>query len=243
MKNKNFGSMTAFLKANAVENLLSNNNLNFLMQNKDILLDSYQFYKNKKNVIIKNSNVFIKTSKLIKYRRLLSTTKVTNSFLQQQENAYFFNFKIINYCLKSAELTTDYSFFVRYQQSLFSKNFNLFLDFIKVTSLLCQNLVSLKLFTHLLSNLFRLLHKRQHNRFVFFVSNLFKYILITYPNVSGLQLEISGRLLGKPRASTIKIEQGFLGLNSFCVNKHVYKTHIYTLYGAFGLKCSINFKK
>lgn len=240
MHKRFFSYFVSVSKIKQVENYLADNNLEFLLDKKDILLDDSNLFSNNKNLILKKSIVFIKTSKLIKYRRSLSLNKRVSSILTK--NSYYFDFKIVNGFLNQVLIVNDYNFFVRYQQNLFSKNFNLFLDLIKITNLLCQNLVQLKLFVYLLSSLFRTMHKRQHNRFIFFVSNLFKYILSTYPNVCGLRLEVSGRLLGKPRASNIKIENGFLGLNSFSSNKYTYQTHVYTLYGVFGFKCYINFK-
>ncbi len=230
-------------KTQQIEKYLCKQNLEFLVDKKDVLLDRVDLKSSPQNLILKNSKIFLKTSKLIKFRRLLSSNK-NDSILSQKkfQTNFFFDLTIVNTFINKAMLPSDYNFFTRYQHALFSKNFNLFLDLIKVTNLLCQNIVHLKLFVALISTLFRTLHKRQHNRFIFFISNLFKYILETYPNVLGLRLEINGRLMGKPRASTIKIEYGFLGLNSFSSKRYSYQNHVYTLYGAFGFKCYINFK-
>jgi hypothetical protein len=229
------------LKHHTVESYIARNNLDNLMNKKEVLLNKSFVYSSNLDVVLDNSVIFIKTSKLIKFRRLLSINK--NFKVSKNKGSFFFNIKVANGFINKSLVESDYNFFLRYQQSIFSKNFNLFLDFIKVTNLLCQNILDLKIFVHLLGSLFRMLHKRQHNRFLVFVSSLFKYILNTYPNVCGLRLEISGRLLGKPRASTKKIEHGFLGSNSFSENKYSFQMHVYTLYGAFGLKCSVNFKK
>ena len=49
-------------------------------------------------------------------------------------------------------------------------------------------------------------------------------------------------MMGKTRASTVKIEKGALSLttiNADCIEN---KLHVYTLYGAFGFKIWINYK-
>lgn len=240
-------NFSTFLKTmpsvKCIETFLASNNLTFLADRKDLLAgdSNAHFVLAGRILVLKNFSVFFKTSKLIKFRRLLSSS--SKSFkLTSLNSGQFFNLKVLNGLLNKSLLINDYTFFSRYQQLLFSKNFNLFLDLVKVTNLLCQNAIELKFFVHLLSVLFRNMHKRQHNKFIFFVSNLFKHILRTYPSIVGLRLEINGRLLGKPRASSIKIEQGFLGLHSFSLNKYTHKTHVYTVYGVFGFTCFINFK-
>ena len=100
------------------------------------------------------------------------------------------------------------------------------------------------MFLNLLGILFRHLNKRRHGKFKQFVGNLFDHIVTNYSKeIKGLKLVLSGRISAKPRSSIAKIERGTLNLTCKSANVHSSQIHVYTIYGAFGLKLYVNYQK
>lgn len=159
------------------------------------------------------------------------------------KNQLNFDLVCLNRLNNKAYLAADYVFYKKYKNMLFSRNYNLWLDMLKITNLFVKKFIDPKSFLTLLSHLFKYLNKRKHNKFIYFVTSLFDYLTKTYPtHVLGLQLTISGRLLSKPRSSIINIESGTLHLTSASADLKSSQMHVYTLYGAFGLKLYVNYK-
>ncbi len=226
----------------------------YLFSNKGLLFNEPQISKKGDSFIV-NVAAFYRTKLLLKYRKKLKSCNVQkNSALTNLDivkNTSFFNSNqiIINLiCLNrfmdKNSVKNDYSFYKSYKNLLFVRNYNLWLDFVKTTNLVIRKALDVKALLLLFGSLFKYLNKRKHNRFIFFVSNLFDYLVKTYPDhIKGIKLVISGRLLSKPRSSIAKIERGTLNLTSkdACILSS--QMHVYTLYGAFGLKLYINYQK
>lgn len=198
--------------------------------------------------------VFYRTKILLKYRKkfkLYRTYEKNTVFqnyikriLENKNLQIFMQFFCLNRVIDKKYIRQDYEFYKPYKNLLFVRNYNLWLDLIKTTNLLTLKVIGVESYLYLLSLLFRHLNKRKHNRFILFVSNLFEHILKVYPDkVKGLKLVISGRLQSKPRSSIVKIEKGTLNLTSKKSNLLLSQMHVYTLYGAFGLKLYINYQK
>lgn len=198
--------------------------------------------------------IFYRTKTLLRYRKKIKLSKnyqkntpfqnYTNRLLKSKNLQIFTKFFCLNRLIDKKFIRQDYDFLKQYKNLLFVRNYNLWLDLIKTTNLLSLKKINVESYLYLLSSLFRYLNKRKHNRFILFISNLFEHILKIYPShVKGLKLIISGRLQSKPRSSIVKIEKGTLNLTSKKSNLLSSQMHVYTLYGAFGLKLYINYQK
>jgi hypothetical protein len=196
--------------------------------------------------------VFYKTQKVIKYRRKFNSKKKNVSFKHKLNlNALMFKFnmlkksnliKVINYNKKISKKTIKnlYTNFNKYLNKLFSRRFNFFFDFLKITALYLhhENLDPVYLST--LCEIFRVLTKKKHSQYIFFLKYLFTEMVNkkrknTF-DVLGIKLLISGKLKGKTRFSITRVAVGSLPINKVSANVSFSKMHCYTLYGAFGFK-------
>lgn len=200
--------------------------------------------------------LYYKTTKIITYRNranLLSSKKVklTSSKLSYSLNEAFsitknrLNFiqiENINKRIKKAIVFSLYLTYKRYVNVLFSRRFNLFIDFIKITSLFLHKDVDPKCYLYILAQTFRLLPKKKHSRFLFFLKSLFNTIVKTkQSSILGIKFIVNGKLQGKTRAGTSKVLVGSVPIQSIDKDIVFGKTHVYTLYGAFGFKMWVNY--
>ena len=103
---------------------------------------------------------------------------------------------------------------------------------------------------HLLGQIFRILPKSKHGRFLVFLKLLFKNLLLAskdfnnkgLKSILGVKLIISGKIKGKPRSSTTCIQVGSVPSQSLNKDVSFSKIHVYTLYGAFGFKIWVHKK-
>lgn len=127
--------------------------------------------------------------------------------------------------------------------TIFSRRFNFFIDFLKLTVLFFNNNIDLKIYLKNLGRIFKFLSKRLHSRFLLFLKILFQ-LLISYSlknNINvhctrGFKFIIKGRFQAKDRASSKLIQIGSVPSQSFFCNIDFSSTHVYTLYGTFGIK-------
>ena len=147
-------------------------------------------------------------------------------------------------------LNAFYKSFKRFVGVLFNRRFNLFIDFLKINALFLKSKVSSKVYLSLLGQIFRILPKSKHGRFLLFLKLLFKALIDISENsknsfikpILGVKLLISGKLKGKPRSTVSCIQVGSVPSQSIDKNVDFSKIHVYTLYGAFGFKIWIHKK-
>ena len=225
---------------------------------KDILVSNMDISQSN-NTTALNLEAFTRTSKLLKYRKTLKKktlnnsrsknySKVNNLILNSLKNQFansnlLINYTNINRKIDKKVLTNCFKAFRKFSTVLFSRGFNLFIDFLKIISLVDQNKINPKMFLLILGQIFRNLTKKKHTKFIFFIKTIFDNLITSENNnVIGIKLVINGKLMGKTRASTVKIERGSLSLNTVNSGCIAEKMHVYTLYGAFGFKIWINYK-
>ena len=222
---------------------------------KDIITSNLNLSQSNNNIVI-SINGFTRTSKLLRYRRLLKQTitnyrkskhltqLVTKSFKNSiKTNNILINYSNLNTIIDQNLLTKNFKLFKKFSSLLFARGFNLFLDFLKVITLIEQKKISPKALLLILGQIFRNSNKSKHTRFVFFIKTIFDALTLSpESNILGIKLIINGRIMGKTRASTVKIERGSLALNTVNSGCIADKMHVYTLYGAFGFKLWINYK-
>jgi hypothetical protein len=207
------------------------NNQAYLMGNLFFMTNKINFYKKKlkgvfkKNYNLKLGSLFFKVLNLLKTNLIIISLKSVNKSV---------NAKLLNFM---------YTKFKKFSNTIFQRRFNLFIDFLKLTTLFCQNKVPVSYYIILLAQIFRSLAKKLHTQFFTFLKILFKTLVIdinklnlTLINFSGIKCIISGKLQGKARATKCLIIEGSVPTQTLSKNLCFAKTHTYTLLGAFGLK-------
>ena len=202
---------------------------------------------------------FFRSSKTIFYRRKrlikASPTKsvfsnsLFNSLVNKQFKLFFnnlvvLNFKNLNKQINKKLVAYFYENIRRFNGVLFSRRFNLFIDFIKFSSFFAQSKISSSSYLYLLGQIFRILPKRKHTRFIYFLKILFKTIIENDLNkgenqtlkIKGIKFIINGKLQGKTRADSSLIHLGSVPIQSIGKNVDFSRLHVYTMYGAFGFQ-------
>ena len=173
-------------------------------------------------------SIFFRSNKTLFYRRKGFNSKLKNFSNDALKSLFFRNFKDsnnnilaiklvnLNNYLDKELLNSFYRNFKRFVGVLFNRRFNLFIDFLKINSLFLKSKISSKLYLSILGQVFKILPKSKHGRFLVFLKILFKNLINisasfkgrnTLP-ILGIKLLISGRLKGKPRSSTSCIQVG-----------------------------------
>jgi hypothetical protein len=205
-------------------------------------------------------NVFFRTNSLSKYNKISRNSCLNSEFIQNKEFIkklnHLFNQDVTNETLLTELVIKPLNFDIRkdilriifpkilpYKTQLFNRRYSLFIDFIKILSLISLRQVKIDVFGQLLGQVFKNLQKKSHNRFFSFLKKIFTFLTKSgFSNITGLKLIVKGKLLGKPRASMKKILIGSVPLQQIDSNIVFSKNHVYTIYGAFGFKLWINYK-
>ncbi len=178
-------SLSRSTKKQFLHNYLLSLNGSSLLFNKGLLLNEPEFIHLNQRIVL-NLTAFYRTKLLLFYRKRFVSHekkfKFQPKFLTLFKNHKFFkenevliNITCLNRNLNSSALRTDYSFYKHYKNGLFVRNYNLWLDFIKVTNLVVSKLLDAKALLLLFGALFKYLNKRKHSKFILFVSCLFDH--------------------------------------------------------------------
>jgi hypothetical protein len=202
----------------AFSNLNTTNKVDYLT------LDT--FYKTRKTASYKkNSNISSEKEKLNLFNNGLNKELV------------IVKLNLLNKKINSNTLKTVYMDFRNFKNSIFSRRFNLFIDFLKLTTLFVEKKINASTFLNVLGEIFRLIPKKVHGRFFLFLKYLFTNILeIKGSEIRGIKFIISGKLKGKLRSSSLKITVGKIGTQTLDSKIDFSRKHVYTIYGCFGIK-------
>jgi len=171
---------------------------------------------------------------------------IPNNFLKLNKcNNIFLQFNNLNNFLDNKKASYLYQQIKNNIQSLLKKRRYIIIDFIRLTTLLIDNKINVKLFATMINQLFSNLSKKNHNRFFLLIKKVFKIIindnqLAAKNQIKGIKLKIAGRIRGKTRSDTRNIVVGTVPLQAHTNNLEFYKQHIFTVYGTFGLKIWIS---
>lgn len=168
-------------------------------------------------------------------------------------NCFDFNILNLNFYIDKRKLVSIYKEFKRFSFNIFTRRFNLFIDFLKMTILFFDNFINLSSYIKIWVLIFKNLHKRLHGKFFFFVKTVINFLLKFYSLsknkkknhkcfLAGLKFLVSGRIRGKPRSSSTLIQSGNVPTQSITKDIDFASSHIYTLYGVFGIKIWSYFK-
>jgi hypothetical protein len=237
----------AFLNINQFTNVFQ-----LLLNFKGLILlkKSVQFFN---NIYYLTLSIFYKTFKINVFKQKEYTLKKiqrvvtvsSSTILQKLLSLHFKKLNLNLVCIKLINsnllvskklLIFFYSKLKRFINNLFVRRFNLYLDFLKLTTLICVDNIEASSYLYLLTQIFKNLSKKSHNNFMFFIKLLFKLIINLKSNILGLKLEINGRLKGKDRSSSVIIKEGRISTQTIDSNVKFAKSPVYTSLGAFGLK-------
>ncbi len=237
-------------------------NFERLLYKKNITVDKKEL-NFESNKIFLNISLFFSSGKTLFYRKKgfsnlerksLDITSIKNLIFNQfnkiDNNLLSIKVVNLNSRLNKNSLNLFYRNFRRFVGVLFNRRFNLFIDFLKINALFLHSEVSTKTYLQLLGQIFRILPKSKHGRFLVFLKLLFKNLLlasklITDENIKailGVKLIISGKIKGKPRSTTTCIQVGSVPSQSLAKDISFSRIHVYTLYGSFGFKIWVHKK-
>jgi hypothetical protein len=255
-KINSFG-IPSFSKQSIIDGFVSKELLKKGLLDKDIIVSDLNINQ-LNNTHFLNLNIFLRTNKLIKYRRLNKSTKqksnlmnkdinvLTNLFNKNNTNKNLnlnnlvINIKNVNAFINNTNLDDFFDIFKKFNNTLFARGYNLFLDFVKLTTLLNDKQIHADTYLLTLGLIFKNLNKKRHSTFIQFIKTVCDS-LIDRKIIKGIKFSISGRILGKTRASCVKVERGAIALNTIDSNNQFAKAHVYTIYGAYGLKLWISY--
>jgi hypothetical protein len=227
------------------------------------------FYGFDTNLVSVNLYLYFQKAKLSLYKRKISK-KLTdfNIFFKKKINKAFatlfnkytkilglnsvdLNVFNLNKFVNRKRLHLLYKKLKMFSFSIFTRRFNLFIDFLKMNVLFFDNHIPLSSFIKVWSQVFKNLHKRLHGKFFLFVKTAVDSLLKirlsskkykTKHYLSGIKFLLSGRIRGKQRASSLLIKLGNIPTQTISKNIDFSSTHVYTLYGIFGIKIWAYFK-
>lgn len=229
------------LKKNVI---VSNITLNFKGNVCFLTLDIF-FSAKKLNVLKKRTYLKgVSSSKNSTFNRFASF--LSGNFFFKKVSFFFFKIKTLNLLIdrtyKKNAFLLVYQTIKGYKNILFLRKYTLYVDFIKITSLLLDLKINCNVYLYFLAQIFKSITKKKHSKFVFFINQLFFNIIYknSQSKIKGIKFEIRGKLKGKTRKSATKVMLGKIQNSSFSSNIHFSKIHVYTIYGAFGFKIWLN---
>ena len=237
-------------KKDLLDTLNIKENFENLCRMKKIFTSKTNVLVNEQNLYL-NTNLFFPTEKLIRFKRNLFNKNKKKLNIRQRSlkiNNLFFNKNlIIKTRILNKEIDKKYALFLlnnlkKFSNSFFSKRFTMFFDLIKITTLTAFNKENIHMFSKFLGLIFKTLPKKKHNLFISFLKQLMNLIIIkNKKSLKGIKIILNGKLQGKTRAKTVKIQTGTVSINSISEQPIQSKIHIYTIYGAYGLQVLANY--
>nr|NP_038187.1 ribosomal protein S3 [Synura synuroidea]AAF36953.1 ribosomal protein S3 [Synura synuroidea] len=223
----------------------------FLNLNIYLILKQIDFSTNKINL---NLILFIFSKKINFFKKKLNQNKLKNlsnfclinilkkKLLLLKVNLIIIKLKIINTLVNKLNLIYLYKICKKFINSLFEKRFTVFLDFLKIVTLFNFSLIKLNLFTYILINIFKRLHKKKHTRFIAFIKIICSFLIKNKfsNNILGIKIVLNGKLRGKVRSNTIIISKGSIPNQTLKKRIDFNQADIFTKYGVYGIKIWVN---
>lgn len=184
---------------------------------------------------IKKVKLIEKQTKFLQTFKNLTKNLPTNKLLVH-------NFKLLNREVPRRVTILIHTNLNYFKRILFSRRFNLYFDFLKMTALLISKKININTYNVILGTIFKFLTKKSHSKFFSFLKKL-SYLLIKSSTIEGIKIGINGKLKGKLRAKSFKMAIGKIGTQTVTSEVDFSKVHIHTLYGCFGLQTWIKYKQ
>jgi len=266
-KQRNSLNYNLFKEKQSIAKMLVNkDHIRYSLSRKKLLSNNLQLI-NKNNKIYENYDIFYGTQKILRYKKIylifkrkkwdknknksknLNSKKKFKKINKKLKSKSFITWNkytkinVLNRFLSKGSLVDYYKNSIKWKYSLFPRSEALFYDFVKILNLTERKLIESRILLYVFGLVFKTLHKRKHARFIRFAKEAFeKSVERERSRIKGIRFVLSGRLKGKPRSSTIRFKTGKLTLNEVDATISNSQLHVYTLYGAFGMKLWINYK-
>lgn len=237
-----------FLLTYVYQNLLEK----LFRRNKIFLTKCNVFFNNNKcycdmHLFFQHRN-FIKIKKRIKKKivnKSLSSVTLNGLLSIFKSNLFILKFLNLNIQIEPYNrFIKDFLFWKvkRFSYILFPRRFSFFKDFLKLSILFFIGSLDNKYYLRLLGEIFRILQKRRHSKYLIFITFYIKLLFTKFKKLTGsskilgLKFVINGKLKGKTRSNCFKLNIGSLPNQTVMLNIHFTKIPIYTIYGVFGFK-------
>lgn len=212
----------------------------FLVENK-VFLTFFIFFRTAKvTEILKNKDSVVENYEDFQLSKLFKTFKLF------KKNLIIYRVINLNVFLKKCKkkIFILYEFFKKEGQLFFPRRFSFFLDFLQLTVLFIQHKISITFFIKIIAEVFRVLSKKIHNKFFSFITHYFNKLVFdsslffqkNKQNLNGIKFLISGKLRGRPRSKHFLKTFGSVPIQTQKASVECAKTHVFTLYGVFGIK-------
>lgn len=214
----------------------------FNITSNKIFINLNLFYKSIKSSSLKKR---IKTQTSCKSNKvcIISLNRWFSKFLKTRHNLIKLSLLNLNFLINSKPLLVLFNRTKKFLNTIFSRRFNLYLDFLKLSSLYLSSLISTKQYTLLLGQVFKFVSKKSHTKFIAFLKVLFKLLISESINlkqngkqIMGVKFIINGKLQGKPRSTSVFLQEGIIPIQTLSKQIHFFQTTVFTLLGTFGLK-------
>lgn len=234
--------LLAYTYQNLLEKLFRRNKI--FLTKCNIVFNQNKFYCSM-NLFFQHRS-FIRIKKRIKQNTLKKCSSLNlTSLLLFKQNLLFIKYLNLNtriepyrlflkkYLLKQTK---------RFSYSLFPRRFSFFKDFLQLSVLFFIGELDDNYYLRLLGEVFRILQKRRHSKYLVFITFYFKLLFFKFKKrnllskILGLKFVINGKLKGKTRSNFFKLNVGSMPNQTLMLNIHFTKTPIYTIYGVFGFK-------
>lgn len=198
--------------------------------------------KNNKNITIPKKVKRIKAKFILKNKKKYNVVKNIFKHLVKNE-LVILKLKLLNKKIDRKITPILLDGLTSFKRQLFSRRFNLFFDFVKLSSLFIKREINLNAYTTILGTIFKFLPKRSHGKFFNFTKKLLnKLISLPQTKIKGIKVMINGKLKGKLRSSSFALSVGKIESQKISAKMEFSRVHINTLYGCFGLKMWANYK-
>ena len=230
--------------------LNTNANTSYLTLNTFFKTHKLMKYRKRKKNYFKQLSIKKKNDKnkdLKKEKKKLLTIKrnvITSLFSKMiKHKILVLNITLLNIHLEKKWLIEFYSEFKKYKNVLFARRFNLFMDFLKLTSLLFMKKINTITFLTILGTIFKILPKKLHGKYFSFLKVLLKFLFTHKKTIfQGIKFVIAGKLKGKLRSSSLQYIFGKVPDQTISTEIDYSKVHVHTMYGCFGLKIWVHYK-
>jgi len=245
--NLNLASLSAFSLFTTLNFLKS---LKYLLKNYGVFIIS-EVFNIKNNQIFLNLTLFFKSTKFSFFKK-----KINKSSLLEKKtllNIFYKNFNfsltkinlnciVINKFLNKSILTLLFVKTKKFIPLIFSRRFNLYIDFLKILNLYLLKKIVIKQLLDTFVQIFRFISKKLHSNFITFLKSLFNLLIfdkqleVNKMSIKGVKFLLAGKLQGKARSTSSFIQQGALPMQSLTKNIEYKSATAFTLLGTFGLK-------
>ena len=215
--------------------------------NNQLVIRLELFYKSFK-VSSYKSKIKHQSQERLTFKKYLKFVKLFSLFKKSSQTLVKVSTKTLNKNINSKLIILLFSRTKKFIGNIFSRRFNLYLDFLKLSNLYMLNFISTKQYLILIAQVFKFVPKKAHSKFIAFLKTLFQFFIIeskkysksvstiSSKSILGIKFTINGKLQGKARATGSFLQEGSIPIQTLSANIEYFQVTTFTLLGTFGLK-------